>query len=198
MRAPPSTASTCSSSPRIASRRSIRRPDACSPRFRRPAAAATPGWRGPKARSGSGSIATGRFIRSIPRPARSCARSSPTASSPASRGSTASSGTAPGKASESELRRVDPRTGEVLERLEMPRGRRRLGPRVRWRRPVLLRRRQERQGQGRAPAAAGGYLMKFASGHADSEREAVIMPPLKSWLPASAGRLWLARDRAPP
>ena len=39
-----------------------------------------------------------RSIRSIPRPGRFFARSSPTASSPGSPGSTASSGTAPGKA----------------------------------------------------------------------------------------------------
>ena len=70
----------------------------CSPPSRRPAPAVTLGSRGPKARSGSGSIATGRSIRSIPRPARFFAPSSPTASSPASPGSTENSGTAPGKA----------------------------------------------------------------------------------------------------
>ena len=37
-------------------------------------------WRGPRAPSGSGSTVTGRFIRSIPRRARSCARSSRTGS----------------------------------------------------------------------------------------------------------------------
>ena len=58
----------------------------------------TRGWPGPKGRSGSGSIGTGRSIRSIPRPGRSFAPSNPTASSPASPGSTASSGTPPGKA----------------------------------------------------------------------------------------------------
>ena len=97
MPARPSTASTCFSSPRIASRRSIRRPAVSSPPSRRPAAAAIRDWRGPKERSGSASIAIGRSTRSIPRPGRSFARSSPTASSPASPGSTASSGTAPGK-----------------------------------------------------------------------------------------------------
>jgi len=92
-----STGAICSSSPRIASRRSTRRPGECSPRFLRPAAAVIPGSRGPKARSGWGSTETGRSIRSTPRPVRSCARLSPTASSPASPGSTASCGTAPGR-----------------------------------------------------------------------------------------------------
>ncbi len=52
---------------------------------------------GPKARSGSRSIGTGKSIKSIPRPERFSAPSSPIASSPGSPGSTASSGTAPGK-----------------------------------------------------------------------------------------------------
>ena len=55
---------------------------------------------------------------------------------------------------ESELRRVDPRTGEVLERLEMPPGVAVSGARVRWWRSVVLRRRQEREGEGRPPAQA--------------------------------------------
>ena len=55
---------------------------------------------------------------------------------------------------ESELRRVDPRTGEVLEQLEMPPGVGVSGARVRRRRPLLLRRRTQRQGARRAPAAA--------------------------------------------
>ena len=55
---------------------------------------------------------------------------------------------------ESDLRRIDPQTGEVLERLDMPRRHRRVGARIRWRRPVLLRRRQERQGARRPPAGA--------------------------------------------
>ena len=118
----PSTASTCSRSPRIASRRSIRRPAACSPRSRRPAAAATRASPGPKARSGSGSIATGRSIRSIPRPGRSCAPSSPTASSPASPGSTASSGTAPGKATRASCGASIRERARCWRRLEMPPG----------------------------------------------------------------------------
>jgi len=59
---------------------------------------ATRGSRGPKERSGSGSIETGRSIKSIPKPGRFFARSSPTVLSPGSPGSTESSGTAPGKA----------------------------------------------------------------------------------------------------
>src|SRR3979409_400041 len=58
------TAIICFNSPRIASRRSIRRPAVCSPRSRRRAAVAR-GSRGPKGRSGSGSIATGRSFKSI-------------------------------------------------------------------------------------------------------------------------------------
>jgi glutamine cyclotransferase len=65
--------------------------------IRRPAAAVTRGSRGPKGRSGWGNIATGRFIKSIPKQGRFFAPSSPTVSSPASPGSTASFGTAPGK-----------------------------------------------------------------------------------------------------
>ena len=52
---------------------------------------------GRRARSGWGSIGTGRSIRSIPRPGRYFAPSNAAASSPASPGSTANSGTAPGK-----------------------------------------------------------------------------------------------------
>ena len=62
---------------------------------------------------------------------------------------------------ESDVRRIDPRTGEVLERLEMPPGVRRVGTRVRRRRSVLLRRRTKRQGQSGTPAQAtiGGATM---------------------------------------
>ena len=55
---------------------------------------------------------------------------------------------------ESELRRVDPRTGEVLEQARDAARRGRVGARVRWRRSVLLRRRREREGEGRPPAEA--------------------------------------------
>ena len=82
--------------------KSIRRPAVYSPRPRRPGAApgaaVTRGSRGPKGRSGWGSIGPGRSIKSIPRQGRFSARSSPTALSPGSPGSTVSSGTGPGKA----------------------------------------------------------------------------------------------------
>src|ERR687895_366909 len=57
---------------------------------------------------------------------------------------------------ESELRRIDPRSGEVLERLEMPAGTRGsgLGAGVGRRRVLFLRRWQERQNQSGAPAQA--------------------------------------------
>src|SRR6266481_2859343 len=55
------------------------------------------GSRGPKGRSGWGSIGTGRSIKSILKQGRFFAPSSPTASSPGSPGSTESCGTAPGK-----------------------------------------------------------------------------------------------------
>src|SRR5580692_3555366 len=62
-----------------------------------PAPAVTRGSRGPKGRCGLRSIGTGRSIKSILRPGRFFARSSPTGSSPGSPGSTESCGTPPGK-----------------------------------------------------------------------------------------------------
>jgi hypothetical protein len=56
-----------------------------------------PGGGGSKGRSGSGSIATGRSFKSIHRQELFFGPSSPAASSPGSPGSTASSGTPPGK-----------------------------------------------------------------------------------------------------
>ncbi len=122
MQEPPSTASTCFRSPRIASRRSIRRPAACSRRSRRPAAAATRGSPGPKGRSGWGSIGsrkihqidpeTGAILRTIE-------------SNRFVTGVTWVDGElwhGTWEGDESDVRRVDPRTGEVLERLEMPPG----------------------------------------------------------------------------
>ena len=50
------------------------------------------------------------------------------------------------KEEESELRRIDPRTGEVLERLEMPAGGRCLGARIGRARSILLWRREKRRG----------------------------------------------------
>ena len=84
--------------------------------------AATQGSPGRRARSGSGSIGTGRFIKWIPKQGRFCAPSSPTASSPGLPGSKATSGTGHSEADESELRRIDPRTGKVLQQLDMPPG----------------------------------------------------------------------------
>src|ERR1700676_1789403 len=77
-------------------RRSTRRPAVCSPRSRHRTAAAR-GSHGPKGHCGSGSIATGRSFKSIPKQGLFFAPSSPAASSPGSPGSTTSSGTAPGK-----------------------------------------------------------------------------------------------------
>ena len=53
---------------------------------------------------------------------------------------------------ESELRRVDPGTGKVLERLDMPRRNERVGARVRRQRTVFLRRTTEREGESGPPA----------------------------------------------
>ena len=114
----------------------------------------TLGSRGPKGRSGWGSIGTGRSIKSIPKQGRFFA--------PSSRNRFVTGVTwvdgelwhGTWEGDESDLRRVDPRTGEVLERLEMPPGARRVGARVRWRRSVLLRRRKQREGENRPPAQA--------------------------------------------
>jgi len=79
------------------------------------------GSRGPKGRSGWGSIGTGRSIKSIPKQGRFFARSSPTAvTSVTWIDEELRHGAWEGD--ESDLRRVDPLTGEVLERLEMPPG----------------------------------------------------------------------------
>ena len=55
---------------------------------------------------------------------------------------------------ESDLRRIDPRTGEVLEATRDAARRGRVGARVRWRRSVLLRRRKQREGESRPPTPA--------------------------------------------
>ena len=94
-----STVSTCFSSPKIASRRSIRRPAVCSPRSRRPAAVVIRGSRGRR------TLWVGQYrdrkIHQIDPDTGAILRpSSPTASSPGSPGSTESSGTAPGKVRE--------------------------------------------------------------------------------------------------
>ena len=53
-----------------------------------------------------------------------------------------------------DLRRIDPQTGEVAGDSRHAARRDRVGARIRWRRPVLLRRRQQRQGESRPPAEA--------------------------------------------
>ena len=80
------------------------------------------GSRGPKERSGWGSIGIGRSIKSIPKPGRFFAPSSPTASSPGSPGSTANSGTPPGKVTRAICGGSILEPAEVLEKLEMPPG----------------------------------------------------------------------------
>ena len=115
-----STAGTSFRSPRIASRKSIRTPAAWSPRSRRQAAA-TRGSRGPRGRSGwdkAGAAIdqidpqTGAILRTI-----ECNR--------VVTGVTWVDGElwhGTWTGDQSDLRRIDPRTGELLERLEMPAG----------------------------------------------------------------------------
>ena len=82
----------------------------------------TRGSPGPKGRSGSGSIGTGRSIRSIPQTG---AILRTIESNRFVTGVTWVDGElwhATWEGDESDLRRVDPQTGEVLERLEMPPG----------------------------------------------------------------------------
>ena len=99
---------------------------------------------GPKERSGWGSIMAGESIRSIPRPGRSSAPSSPTASSPGSPGSTANSGMAPGKTTGATCG-ISIRSRARCWSSSTCRPERACRARVRWRRPVLLRRRRQRQ-----------------------------------------------------
>jgi hypothetical protein len=118
----PSTASTCFRSPRIASRRSIRRPAACSQRSRRPAAAVTqasPGGEGTLwvGQHRDGKIhqvdpQTGAILRTI--------ESNRFVTGVTWVDDELWHGTWEGD--ESDVRRVDPRSGEVLEKLEMPPG----------------------------------------------------------------------------
>ena len=117
-----STASICFRSPRTASRRSIRRPAVCSPPSRRRVAAATPGSPGPKGRSGSGNIGTAKSIRSI-RETGAILRT--IESNRFVTGVTWIDGElwhATWESEECDVRRIDPQTGEVLEKLDMPAG----------------------------------------------------------------------------
>ena len=122
MPARPSTASTSIRSPRIASRRSIRRPAACSPRFPRPDSGSNSGlawaegtlWVGQYRDRKIHQIdpETGAILRTIE-------------SNRFVTGVTWVDGElwhGTWEGDESELRRVDPQTGEVLEQLEMPAG----------------------------------------------------------------------------
>ena len=83
---------------------------------------------------------------------RFCAPSNPTASSPASPGSTASCGTAPGKATRAICGASIRKRERCWRRLEMPPGVGVSGLESDGARPVLLRRRQQRQGESGAPA----------------------------------------------
>ena len=99
-----------------------RRPAACWRRSRRRAAAATRASPGPKARSGWGSIATARSIRSTPQTG---AILRTIESNRFVTGVTWVDGElwhGTWEGDESDVRRIDPETGEVLERLEMPPG----------------------------------------------------------------------------
>ena len=110
------------SSRRIAFRKSIQRPAVCSPQSRRPAAEATRGSRGPKGPLWVGQYRdrkihqvnpeTGTILRTIE-------------SNRFVTGVTWVDGElwhATWEGNQSDLRRVDPRTGEVLEQLDMPAG----------------------------------------------------------------------------
>ncbi len=56
------------------------------------------------------------------------------------------------EAEQSELRRIDPKSGEVLEQIDMPPGIAVSGLEFERQRHVLLRRRQQRQSESRPPA----------------------------------------------
>ena len=77
-----------------------------------------------------------------------------TASSRASPGSMANSGTAPGRASKANCGESIRRRGEVLEQLDMPAGNACLGAGIERRRHVLLRRRKQRETESRPSAHA--------------------------------------------
>ncbi len=88
---------------------------------------------------------------------------------------------------ESELRRLDPRTGEVLERLEMPAGSGRVGARVRWWRSALLRRRTQREGESCPPAQASfrGQAAKVSTSVQRREAKQSRVPALLASMKAT-------------
>ena len=122
MRERRSTERTCSSSSRSASRRSIPRPARCWPRSPPPATAAIRAWRGPKGSLWVGQYRarkihqvdpeTGTILRTI--------ESNRFVTGVTWAGDELWHGTWEGD--ESELRRIDPQTGHVLEELKMPPG----------------------------------------------------------------------------
>ena len=116
------TASICSRYPGIAFRKSIRTRAMSSPAFRRPTAA-LPEWPGRGDRSGSDSIAAaGRNSSSRSEVRRDLAHhhSNRFVTGVASVANELWHGT--WEADQSELRRVDPKSGEVLEQIDMPPG----------------------------------------------------------------------------
>ena len=153
MREPPSTASTCFSSPRIGSRRSIRRPAVCSRRFRHPAAEAL------RARVGRRNA----LGRALSRPEDPSSRSRDRRDPSHDRVQPLRHRRHLGG-----RRTLARHLGRRRERSSAHRSanrrspgaardaarRQRVGTRVRRRRSVLLRRRAKRQGQSRAPAPA--------------------------------------------
>ncbi len=120
--APPSTARTSTRSPKRASTRSIPPPATSWRRSRRPATAATRASPGPRAACGWGSTAIARSTRSIPTTG---AILRTIESNRFVTGVTWVDGElwhGTWEGDESEIRRIDPESGAVLERLEMPRG----------------------------------------------------------------------------
>ena len=121
MRERPLTGSTCFKSPGIASKKSTQRPGEYSPRFPRPAPVAR-GSRGPRGCCGLDSIRT-RKIHQIDPQTGAIVRT--IQSNRFVTGVTWVDGElwhGTWEGDESDLRRIDPRNGEVLESIEMPAG----------------------------------------------------------------------------
>ena len=118
----PSTAGTCSSSPRTASRRSTRQTGHVIATIPAPGGGGDSGLTWAEGTLWVGQYRDRKIHQLDPETGACCARSSRTASSPASPGSTASSGTPPGKATRATCGGSTRDTGEVLESLELPPG----------------------------------------------------------------------------